>query len=82
MNEKDKELIKSLSALLSKLKKLIHFGSAFFHHPSIEDKQQPDDSSPSHKDVNLVKTTFKNDATGENAVGSILKDEKLTKQDN
>jgi hypothetical protein len=84
MNKKDKELIKSLSALLSRLKKMFHFGSAFFHHhpAAEEDKEKADDPHTSHKDVNLTNATLTNDSTGENAIKYVLKNENLTSRDN
>ena len=84
MNEKDKELIKSLASLLNKLKKLFHFGAIFsYHNDSVEgDSERTEVSDSSHKNVNLVNTAHTNDATGENAIGNILKNENLTNQDN
>ncbi|HKR07451.1 MAG TPA: hypothetical protein VJY62_22645 [Bacteroidia bacterium] len=83
MNEKEKELIKSLAALFNKLKKLIQFGSAFFHPPTVEEDKQPDDVSDfAHPNINLLNSAAANDATGENAIGYILKNGNLTNKDN
>jgi hypothetical protein len=84
MNEKDKELIKSLASLLSKLKKLFHFGTIFSHpHASVEDDSGRMDTHESyHKNVNLVNTAHTNDTTGDDAMANILKNENLTNHDN
>jgi hypothetical protein len=84
MNEKDKELIKALAALLKKFKKMFHFGSAFFHHhpPTEEDKHINDVSHFAHKNVDFVIPETVNDATGENAIGAVLKKENLRDREN
>ena len=84
MIEKDKELIKSLAALLNKLKKLFHFNAIFSHQHDLvgEDNERTDVADIAHKNVNFVGTAHTNDATGENAAGSILKKENLNNQDN
>jgi len=83
MNEKDKELIRALAALLKKFKKMFHFGSIFHHHAAAEeDKHIHDVSHYAHKNVDLVKTETVNDATGENAVHAVLKKENLMNKEN
>jgi hypothetical protein len=84
MNEKDKELIKSLASLLNKLKKLFHFGTIFSHpHASVEDdSERMDAHESSHKNVNLVNTAHTNDTTGDDAIGNILKNENLSNHAN
>jgi hypothetical protein len=81
MNEKDKELIRSLAALLKKFKKMFHFGSSFFHHHE-EDKHINDGPHPAHKNVDFVIPETVNDATGENAISSVLKKENLRDREN
>jgi hypothetical protein len=83
MNEKEKELIKTLAALLKKITKMFHFGSLFHHHAATEeDKHLNDVSHHAHKNVDLVTTETVNDATGENAVHAVLKKENLRNKEN
>ena len=84
MNEKDKELIKALAALFKKFKKMFHFSSSLFHHhaPAEEDKHINDVGHFAHKNVDFVIPETVNDATGENAIPSVLKKENLMNQQN